>query len=98
MLKHENVRDSDQIKVTFVIPHDPAVPKVFVAGDFNKWDPAATPLVKRSNGTRSVSVMLDPGQRYAYRYYTADGEWFNDEAADDYVINEHGSQNCIVIT
>ncbi len=42
MLKHENVRDSDQIKVTFVIPHDPAVPKVFVAGDFNKWDPAAT--------------------------------------------------------
>lgn len=96
MLKREIDKKSGQVKITFSIPHDPDQSRVFVVGDFNGWDPAALPLVKRANNTRSASVTLAPG-RYAFRYFTADGEWFNDGEADAYEPNEHGSQNAIVV-
>jgi 1,4-alpha-glucan branching enzyme len=98
MLKRETIKNSDQVKVTFVIPHDPSQPRVSVVGDFNDWDPAATPLVKRANNTRSASVNLDPNKRYAFRYYTAEGHWFNDDSADAFEPSEHGSENCIIAT
>jgi hypothetical protein len=52
-------------------------------------------MVKRSNDTRSASVVLDPG-RYQFRYCTDSGEWFNDEAADAYEPNDVGGENCII--
>ncbi len=96
MLKREILKKEGQVKVTFVIPHNPEQPRVWVVGDFNGWDPTATPLVKRANNTRSASVALKPG-RYAFRYYTADGEWFNDADADAFEVNEHGTHNAIVV-
>lgn len=98
MLKREPIKNSQQVKVTFVIPHDASQGRVSVVGDFNNWDPTATPLVKRANNTRSASVTLDAGQRYRFRYRTADDAWFNDEAADAYEASEHGSENCVLLT
>lgn len=98
MLKREPIKNSQQVKVTFVIPHNAEQARVSVVGDFNNWDPSATPLVKRANNTRSASVTLDAGQRYRFRYYSADDQWFNDEAADGYEPSEHGSENCILLT
>ncbi len=98
MLKREAVKGSNQTKVTFVLPHNPDQPRIYVVGDFNGWDPAATPLVKRPNQTRSASVTVDPGQRYKFRYYVADGSWLNDDSADAYESNEHGSHDCLLIT
>jgi 1,4-alpha-glucan branching enzyme len=95
MIKREIEKKSGQVKVTFAIPHNPDQARVWVVGDFNNWDPAATPMVKRANNTRSASITLAPG-RYAFRYYTADGEWFNDGDADAYEVNEHGTHNAIV--
>lgn len=96
MLKRQNLKKKNCVKVTFVIPGDR--PKTYVAGDFNDWDTSALPLSKRSNGTRSASVNLQPGESYAFRYVQEDGIWFNDEAADSYVPNGHGAENCVVHT
>lgn len=96
MIKRDLDKKSGQVKVTFVIPHNPEQGRVWVVGDFNNWDPSALPLVKRANNTRSASIALDSGRRYAFRYYTADGEWFNDSEADEYEVNEHGTHNAIV--
>ena len=85
-----------KVKVTFVVAGN--TDNVSVVGDFNQCDPSADPLKKRSNGTRSASIVLEPNQRYAFRYYKECGEWFNDEAADEYVINDHGGEDCIVTT
>jgi len=98
MLKREKIKGSKDVKVTFIVPNDPAQGRVSVVGDFNNWDPSATVLAKRSNGTRSATVVLAPAQRYAFRYFTEDGMWFNDDDADAYAVSEHGSQNCIVLT
>lgn len=98
MLKREALKGSNQVKVTFVIPNHPDQARVSVVGDFNGWDPQANVFVKRQNNTRSVSATLNTGQHYQFRYYTADGHWINDDSADAYEPNEHGSHNCILST
>jgi 1,4-alpha-glucan branching enzyme len=87
-----------KVKVTFSQPYSEGQPQVSVVGDFNDWNETSHRLAKRSNGTCSVSVTLDEGQRYRFRYYRADGSWYNDEAADAYEASEHSSENCILLT
>lgn len=83
------------VKVTFVVLADHGRGRASVVGDFNHWDPAATPLRARGGHLRAT-VRLAPGQRYAFRYLAEDGRWFNDEAADDYQPNAHGGSDSVV--
>lgn len=84
-----------RVKVTFSVPIDDADGPVSVAGDFNGWDPTANPMRKRGD-TRSVSVSLDPGRCYAFRYVDKQGRWFNDALADRFEGNDYGETNCII--
>jgi 1,4-alpha-glucan branching enzyme len=97
MIKKEAVKNSEQVKITFVLPPNGRRARISVLGDFNNWDPASNPLIKRNNGTFSTSVTLPVGQRIRFRYYSADGEWFNDEGADGYEPGEYGAENCVVV-
>ncbi len=96
MIKRSKGKSANTVKVTFVIPHDSDQAPVSVVGDFNDWDPSALKLVKRSNDTRSASVDLAEGASYRFRYYAADGTWFNDDAADAYAMGDHGADDCII--
>lgn len=89
---------NDKVKVTFSMPYSEGQPLLSVVGDFNDWQPGATKLVKRNNGTCSVSIALDAGQRFLFRYYGEDGVWINDETADAYEVSEYGSDNCVLLT
>ena len=94
MIRCEPVKGGDKVKVTFSLPADQPDGKVAVAGDFNDWDPTATTLRKRGD-KRSVSVTLDAGRKYAFRY-CVDGVWFNDESAHAYEPNDFGDDNAII--
>jgi 1,4-alpha-glucan branching enzyme len=89
---------NDKVKVTFSLPYSEGQAAIAVAGDFNDWSTTSHKLAKRNNGTCSVSVVLEPEQRYRFRYYSEEGHWFNDEAADGYEASEHNSENCILLT
>jgi len=85
MLRRRNVKDSNEVKVSFALPEDhPHAADAYVAGSFNDWDPQADRLIRRSNETYSAVVTLEKGQRYTYRYVSGDGEWFNAGDADGY--------------
>lgn len=94
MILREPTKKGDKVKVTFVLPNDDGADDVFVAGDFNSWNPGSTRL-RRKGDIQSASVTLTAGRRYAFRYYRH-GQWFNDENADAYEPNEYGYKNCIV--
>lgn len=98
MIKKVSKRNSDNVKVTFVLPDDHPHGDVSVVGDFNDWTPGEHRFVRRSNHTYSVGVMLKEDQRYAFRYYSEENGWVNEEDADDYEMNEFGETNCIVET
>jgi 1,4-alpha-glucan branching enzyme len=90
MLRRQRQSDTDTI--TFSLPIDQAVS---VVGDFNNWNPYAHPLKKRSNGTRSVKVELEPGRSYRFKYLAEDGSWLTDPDADT-VDNGMAGVDCIV--
>ena len=94
----KNADKADKVKVTFVLPYTEGQPVVAVAGDFNEWSRDSHKFVKRNNGTCSVSLVVDGGKRYRFRYVGEDGVWFNDEAADAYEASEHGGENCVLLT
>lgn len=99
MIKKVNKRSSDQVKVTFVLPEDhPYGDDVSVVGDFNDWTQGEHRFVRRSNQTYSTNVMLQEDSRYAFRYHSEEDGWINEEDADDFEANEHGSVNCVVET
>lgn len=94
MIKKQKVK-SGTVKVTFSVQDDGE--PVSVVGEFNGWDPLVHPLKKRTNGTRSVSIELAPGERYQFRYLSTGGRFFNDDSADSFASNDRGEEHCIVI-
>jgi 1,4-alpha-glucan branching enzyme len=68
-------------RVTFSLPAHEPDGQVSVVGDFNSWEPGRHEMVRRRNGTRSVSIVLPPGE-YRFRYLATTGVWLDDETAD----------------
>jgi hypothetical protein len=75
-------------RVTFSLPVRDPHGTVSVVGDFNSWQPGCHELVHRRNGTRTVSVVLPPGE-HRFRYLATGGVWLDDETADK--VDAHGS-------
>ena len=83
------------VKVTFSIPVEWLDCGASVVGDFNDWDPTATPLRKKG-AVRAASIVLDPGRSYAFRYLDVHGRWHNDPGADDTVANAFGGTDSVI--
>lgn len=81
MIKRQASKDGS-VKCTFVLPLEQAPEATSVVGDFNDWDPMATPLKKRSNGTRSASVEVPAGATVQFRYLADGGVWSCDDACE----------------
>lgn len=99
MLKKQYVKSRGVYKVTFTLPAHIVAESASVLGDFNQWDPSAHPMQKmKTTGEWRAVVEFQPEQHHQFRYYVNDGEWYNDDAADGSQINEHGSENSVVVT
>lgn len=85
-------------KVTFEVPPELAGETVNLCGDFNEWSQEATPMTRRKDGRFTVTLSLEQGRAYAYRYLVDGTRWENDGSADEYVDNSHGSKNSVVLT
>ncbi len=97
MLKKTRSTDKGTVKVTFVLGSQPNAHHVHVAGTFNDWQ-ASTPMKRQKDGTWRATVELEPGRNYEFRYLVDGNVWVNDEAADAYVPNPFGADNCLLRT
>jgi 1,4-alpha-glucan branching enzyme len=95
MIRCRYINGGDEVKVTFVVPVSDSEGQVAVVGDFNGWDPRATPAQKRQRQW-TATVMLAPGRRYSFRYLAEGDRWFNDEEADDYQPNQYGGCDSVI--
>lgn len=77
-IKLTNDRKTGMSKIQFVLPDDVHDGPVSAVGTFNDWQPGAHKLVRRSNGTRSVSVVVPVGADVHFRYLGSGGRWFDD--------------------
>ena len=97
MLKKTPIKKTKKTSVVFEIEGLEDAKTVALAGDFNDWTPAATPMKRRKDGSWSATVRLDNAGRYQYRYVVDGAKWIVDDDADALVANPFGGQNSIVV-
>ena len=86
-------------KVTFRLPVEAAsdARKVTIVGDFNDWNRTNKPMKQITRGDYQVTIELQSNREYRYKYLIDDHFWENDWCADQYVVNEFGSEDSVVI-
>lgn len=100
-MKKRFLKSKPVCKVTFELPAEAAngAANVTIAGEFNGWDSAATPMKRSKAGAYSVTLDLPGGREYQFRYLIDGERWENDWAADKYVHNPFGDgENSVVVT
>jgi 1,4-alpha-glucan branching enzyme len=75
----------------FVYTHNGG--EVFIAGDFNEWNPRSHRMNKRE-GFFQRKLKLTPGT-HEYKFIV-DGEWQTDPSAAEQCPNEFGSMNSVI--
>jgi 1,4-alpha-glucan branching enzyme len=95
MLKKKFFKSNEECEVTFEF-NTTAAQEVAVVGEFNGWQPVEMKPAK--NGPFRTKVRLPKDGRYQFRYLVDGKNWVNDEAADAYWPNEHGTNNGVVFT
>lgn len=74
-------QDADVVLVRFVL-HTQGAQQVSLAGDFNGWDPQATPLAPQGQGdVFAITLPLRKGGTYQYMFFV-DGQWVADPTAE----------------
>jgi len=87
-------------KVTFTLPGiaAPSAGTVCIVGDFNNWSIISHPMKRLKSGDFTITLDLEPGMQYQYRYLIDDCRWENDWWADAYVTTPYSdSENSVVI-
>jgi 1,4-alpha-glucan branching enzyme len=99
-IKKEYLKSKKVCKVTFRLPRiaAPGASSVFIVGDFNEWNIYANPMKKLKKGDFTVTLNLEPGREYQFRYLIDGSTWENDWNADKYVKSPFGdSENSVII-
>jgi 1,4-alpha-glucan branching enzyme len=85
-------------RVTFTLPASLWAGTIHLVGDFNDWNHSSHPFQRDREGRWTITVDLELGRAYQFRYLRDGKEWLNDSEADAYVYNPYGSNNFVVIT
>lgn len=85
------------VDVTFTLPADVRADSVALCGDFNDWSAGSIMLEQAGDGSWQVTVPLEPGRSYRYRYLLDGERWENAWQADRYAPNAYGSSDSVVV-
>ena len=99
-LKKQFLKSRPICKVTFRLPREAAKAAkiVHVVGEFNNWDVYATPMKFLKNGSFTVTIDLEQGREYQFRYLIDETSWENDWDADKYLPSHFGNcENSVVV-
>jgi len=97
MIHKERSLEDDVVLVTFELPDMIGGQQVHLVGDFNAWNQNNMPMHRNGNGWR-LTLPLQPGRDFQFRYLVDGQRWYNDWEADSYVPNPYGGRNSVVTT
>ena len=98
MLKKSYSKTGAVCRVTFKYDNAEQAGSAVLAGEFNGWSLADSPMKKLKDGSFSATLSLPAGQSYRFRYVLDGNVWVNDPAADSYAPNEYGEENSVLNT
>ena len=83
-------------RVTFTVDPRAGARTAAVCGEWNDWSAGAGVMHRDTEGGFSLTVSLDTGRAYRFRYLLDGQRWDNDWAADAYVRNGFGGDDSVV--
>ena len=86
------------VRVTFALPNSIWADRIHLVGDFNGWDRDACPMQRDRDGGWQITLDLEPGRSFQFRYLCDGEHWMNDTQADAYTANTFGADNCVIRT
>ncbi len=97
-LEKKYLKQGSVCSVTFVLPKAaaPDAGSVCILGEFNNWSVDAHPLVRREEGDFVVTLDLEAGRAYRFRYVIDGWKFENDWFADRYEPNPYGGEDSVV--
>jgi len=99
MIKKMPSQDPNKLIIRFELPAAIWADSVDLVGDFDDCNETLHPLMRdRVDGTWYITLELERGKEYQFRYLVNGQEWHNDWQADDYVPNPYGGVCSIVST
>ncbi len=93
MLKKRYFKTKDEYEVTFTYNGDADTVTLVTAA--NDWVPVP---MKKSKDAFTAKMRIPANGQYQFRYLVNNTDWVNDDAADAYVPNEHGTENSVIDT
>ena len=79
---HNNAkRKNGKVRVTFAMPAIEGCGCLYLVGRFNEWNESVYCMQCADDGTWSLTLELEPGCEYQYRFRTLDGTWLNGPTA-----------------
>jgi 1,4-alpha-glucan branching enzyme len=70
--------ESGNARVTFSMPGSACNDCLYLVGWFDEWDQSVYRMQREADGTWSLTLELEAGCEYHYRFRTADGRWLDD--------------------
>jgi 1,4-alpha-glucan branching enzyme len=77
--------------------HDDAAERVSLAGDFNGWDPLATPLKRNDSGLWSTEIAITATGRLEYKFIVDGRRWLEDPSNGMKTPDNHGGLNSVLV-
>jgi 1,4-alpha-glucan branching enzyme len=94
MIKSRGAKGS--ASVTFTLDPGVGAQTAAVCGEWNDWSADADVMRRDAEGGFSVTVDLEAGRAYRFRYLLDGQRWDNDWAADAYLPNVFGGDDSVV--
>ena len=83
-------------RVTFTVDPGVGAQTAAVCGDWNGWLTDADVMRRDAEGGFSLTVELEAGRAYRFRYFLDGQRWDNDWAADAYLASSFGGDDSVV--
>jgi serine protease AprX len=77
--------------------HDDSAQTVSVAGDFNRWSHAATPLERNESGLWSTEIGVPAAGRFEYKFIIDGRRWVEDPSNGMKAPDTYGGLNSVIV-
>lgn len=71
--------------------------KVNLVGSFNNWNESETEFTKLKNGDYKLTLTLESGMNYEFRYLANGERWFDEPTADAFMDNKFSNEQNSVL-
>ena len=87
---------TSEVRIVQFVLTAPRASSVTVVGDFNGWDPGATPMRRRDTGAWVAAIPVQPG-RHLYAFIVDGDRWIPDPAAPLAPEDGFGIRNSVIV-